>query len=122
MRAFPADEREIVSRLAMSLLSERTTPQTISLVAEMDGTVVGHVTFSPVTIEKHEDLQGYTLAPLGVAPDHQKRRIGSRLIENGIQRLPGMGVNILFVYGDNLPSRSLASHRYATRYCGNHAG
>ena len=98
--AFPESEREIVSKLAINLLSERTTPQTISLVAETEGAVVGHVAFSPVTIDNNENLQGYILAPLGVKPDYQKHCIGSKLIESGIQQLLKMGVNILFVYGD----------------------
>jgi putative acetyltransferase len=98
--AFPEGEREIVSKLAINLLFEETTPQTISLVAETEGVVVGHVVFSPVTIDNNENLQGYILAPLGVIPDYQGLRIGSRLIENGIQQLLKTGVNILFVYGD----------------------
>ena len=98
--AFPEGEREIVSKLAINLLSERTTPQTISLVAETKGAVVGHVAFSPVTIDNNEKLQGYILAPLGVKPDCQKRRIGSKLIESGMQQLIKTGINILFVYGD----------------------
>jgi putative acetyltransferase len=98
--AFSEGEREIVSKLAINLLSERTAPQTISLVAETEGAVVGHVAFSPVTIDNNENLQGYILAPLGVKPDYQKRRIGSKLVESGMQQLLIMGVNILFVYGD----------------------
>ncbi len=98
--AFPDGEREIVSKLAINQLSEETTPQTISLVAETDGTVVGHVAFSPVTIDTNENLQGYILAPLGVKPEYQKRCIGSKLIESGMHRLLEMEVNMLFVYGD----------------------
>lgn len=100
LRAFPEGEREIISKIAINLLSERTTPQTISLVAEIQGDVVGHVAFSPVTIDSNENLQGYILAPLGVKPDYQKQQIGSRLIESGIQELLKMQVYILFVYGD----------------------
>jgi putative acetyltransferase len=98
--AFAAGEREIVSKLAVNLLSEETTPQTISLVAESEGAVVGHVAFSPVTIGSNKNIQGYILAPLGVSPDYQKRCIGSKLIESGMQQLSRMGVDILFVYGD----------------------
>ena len=98
--AFAEGEREIVSKLAVNLLSEETTPQIISLVAETEGIVVGHVAFSPVTIDNNENFQGYILAPLGVKPDYQKRRIGSKLIESGMQQLSRMGVDILFVYGD----------------------
>ena len=62
--AFAEDERETVSKLAVNLLSEETTPQTISLVAESDGVVVGHVAFSPVAIDNNEKFQGYILALL----------------------------------------------------------
>ena len=98
--AFPEGEREIVSKLAIDLLAESTTPETISLVAETDNTVVGHVAFSPIKFDNNDNLQGYILAPLAVKPDYQKKRIGSSLIESGIQTLLKMGVNILFVYGD----------------------
>jgi len=97
---FPEGEREIVSKLAIDLLAEKTMPQTISLVAETDNTVVGHVAFSPVKFDNNDNLQGYILAPLAVMPDYQKKRIGSNLIESGIQILLKMEVDILFVYGD----------------------
>jgi putative acetyltransferase len=98
--AFAEGEREIVSKLAVNLLAEETTPHTISLVAESEGAVVGHVAFSPVTIGSNKNIQGYILAPLGVSPDYQKRCIGSKLIESGMQQLSRMGVDFLFVYGD----------------------
>ena len=104
LAAFAESEREIVAKLAIDLLSEETIPPTISLVAETEGAVAGHIAFSPVTTDnttrKNENLQGYILTPLGVKPDHQKRRIGSKLIESGIQQLSEMGVDILFVYGN----------------------
>jgi putative acetyltransferase len=69
-------------------------------VAETEGAVVGHVAFSPVTIGSNKNFQGYILAPLGVKPDYQHRRIGSKLIESGMQQLSRLDVDILFVYGD----------------------
>jgi len=54
-----------VSSLVANLLSEEVT---ISLVAETEGIVVGHVAFSPVTIDNNESFQGYILAPLEVIP------------------------------------------------------
>ena len=98
--AFAETERELVSRLAVDLLSEKATPPVISLVTESEGMVVGHVAFSPVTFDQNENLQGYILAPLGVKPDYQKRGVGSKLIESGLHRLSSLGVNIVFVYGD----------------------
>jgi len=98
--AFAEDEREAVSKLAVNLLAEDTTPQTISLVAESAGIVVGHVAFSPVSLDNGGNFRGYILAPVGVKPDYQKRGIGSKLIESGMQQLSRRGVDIIFVYGD----------------------
>ena len=98
--AFPEGEKQIVSTLAVNLLSEETNTKTISLVAEADGAVVGHIAFSPVTVNNNNSWKGYILAPLGVKPEYQKRDIGSKLIESGMERLAKMGVNVLFVYGD----------------------
>jgi len=100
LRAFPDSEKDIVSALAVDLLDENTTPQTISLLAEIDNNVVGHIAFSPVKIDNNDNLQGYILAPLAVLPDYQKRGVGSKLIESGIDALLKKGINILFVYGD----------------------
>ena len=46
--AFPENEREVVAALAQRLHDEATQPVTLSLVAEIDGAVCGHVVFSPV--------------------------------------------------------------------------
>ena len=100
LRAFSEDERQVVSTLAVNLLSEETSPEAFSLVAESDGVVVGHVAFSPVTVDNSEKWEGYILAPLGVKPEYQNRRFGSKLIESGMERLSEKGVNVLFVYGD----------------------
>lgn len=100
MHAFVGGEEVMVATLASNLLLEETSPKTIALVAEIDGKVVGHIAFSPVTFDTSKKLKGYILAPLGVKPEYQKRGIGSKLIESGIEQLSRKGVNILFVYGD----------------------
>ena len=100
LRAFSENEKQMVSTLAVNLLGEESNPETISLVAEVDSAVVGHIAFSPVTISNNKSWSGYILAPLGVKPEYQKRHIGSRLIKSGMERLSKMGVNVLFVYGD----------------------
>ena len=98
--AFPEGEGDIVAKIATDLLSGKTTPETISLVAEAGGVVVGHIAFSPVVIDNNEKLQGYILAPLGVKPEYQRCRTGSKLVEYGMQQLSAMGVNVVLVYGD----------------------
>lgn len=97
--AFPEEERDIVAKLASQLLSEEATPHIISLIAESNSNVVGHIALSPVKINQ-KNCQGYILAPLGVQPEYQNQSIGSQLIKNGIKMLTDMEVNILFVYGD----------------------
>lgn len=100
LHAFDREEKDLVATLASNLLREETIPETMALVAEIEGEVVGHIAFSPVTFNSNNKLKGYILAPLGVKPDYQKRGIGSKLIESGIEKLLRKGVNILFVYGD----------------------
>lgn len=98
--AFPRGEGEIVSNVALKLLVEETVPQTLSLVAEDAGLLVGHVAFSPVVIDADRNIQGYILAPLAVDEDHQKQGIGSSLVRSGIRQLSAMSVSLVFVYGD----------------------
>jgi putative acetyltransferase len=100
LSAFPHGEGDIVSQLAVDLLSEEAAPPVISLVAMTDDIVVAHVAFSPVRMRETQELIGYILAPLAVSPGHQKRGIGSCLVRSGIERLAETGADILFVYGD----------------------
>ena len=98
--AFPESERDMVAQLAADLLAEQTTPHILSLVAEIDGVLAGHVGFSPVFRTGVEAFRGYILAPLGVRPDVQKRGVGSELIRYGLRHLADEGVQVVFVYGD----------------------
>ena len=97
--AFPEEENESVATLAVELLAENSALPILSLVAEMEGAVVGHVAFSPLKIDNQAAIQAYILAPLAVRPDVQKQRIGTALVEYGMQKLSAMGVDIIFVYG-----------------------
>ncbi|HUW29741.1 MAG TPA: N-acetyltransferase [Sulfuriferula sp.] len=63
---------------------------TISLVAEVDGRVIGHIAFSPVTISDGT-LNWYGLGPVSVLPECQRKGIGSALIQEGISRLKALG-------------------------------
>lgn len=63
---------------------------TISLVAETDHQIVGHIAFSPVTINgKHGGWFG--LGPVSVDPDQQKQGIGRLLVEAGLKILREQG-------------------------------
>ncbi|MBN1265537.1 MAG: N-acetyltransferase [Anaerolineales bacterium] len=61
----------------------------ISLVAEIDGEIVGHIAFSPVTIA--DGTEGwYGLGPVSVLPEYQKQGIGKALINEGLSKLREM--------------------------------
>ena len=59
---------------------------TLSLVAEVDGRVVGHIAFSPVAISDGTQ-NWYGLGPVSVLPEYQRRGIGKALIQEGLSRL-----------------------------------
>lgn len=98
--AFPEGECDIVSKIALQMLEEQSVPPTISLVAEHAGALIGHVAFSPVEIDSDIKVQGFILAPLAVRSEHQKRGVGSGLVQKGIQQVSDMSAQFVFVYGD----------------------
>ena len=61
----------------------------VSLVAEMDGRVIGHIAFSPVTISDGT-RDWYGLGPVSVLPACQRQGIGKALIQKGLSRLREM--------------------------------
>ena len=71
----------------------------ISLVAETDGKVVGHIAFSPITISDGS-LNWYGLGPISVLPKYQKQGIGKSLILKGLSLLTGMGGQGCALVGD----------------------
>jgi putative acetyltransferase len=71
---------------------------TVSLVAELDGRVVGHVAFSPVSVSDGS-AGWYGLGPLSVLPDYQRQGIGGALLEQGLSRLKDLGARGCCVVG-----------------------
>ncbi len=61
----------------------------VSLVAEMDGRVIGHIAFSPVTISDGT-RNWYGLGPVSVLPVFQRQGVGKALIREGLSRLKDM--------------------------------
>lgn len=64
----------------------------ISLVAEDGGEIVGHVAFSPVTIDGAHD-NWFGLGPISVKPGRQRQGIGKALIAAGLKLLDKQGAN-----------------------------
>ena len=73
---------------------------TLSLVAEKDRYVVGHILFSPVTIETAAgQVTAIGLAPMAVLPDQQRKGIGARLVQEGLAELRRLGHDAVVVVG-----------------------
>lgn len=71
---------------------------TVSLVAEVEGRVVGHVAFSPVTVSDGS-TGWYGLGPVSVLPELQRQGIGTALVREGLSRLEDLGASGCCVVG-----------------------
>ena len=71
---------------------------TVSLVAELDGRLIGHIAFSPVTISDGT-RNWYGLGPVSVSPEYQRKGVGKALIQEGLSRLKNLNAQGCFVVG-----------------------
>lgn len=72
----------------------------LSLVAVEDGRVVGHIFFSPVSIESEDStFEALGLAPMAVLPEYQRRGVGSRLVREGLRECRRGGWKVVVVLG-----------------------
>lgn len=72
----------------------------VSLVAVEDGEVVGHIFFSPVSIESEDaDSSAMGLAPMAVVPEYQRQGVGSRLVREGLRACLRVGCDVVVVLG-----------------------
>lgn len=62
--------------------------------------IVGHILLSPVTIDGNREPRGLGLAPLAVAPAHQRRGFGARLVEGALRRARLLGYVYVVVLGN----------------------
>jgi putative acetyltransferase len=72
----------------------------ISLVAEVDARIVGHILFTPVTVaSKGETWAAMGLGPMAVEPAEQRRGVGSRLVRAGLDACRAIGGRVVVVLG-----------------------
>ncbi len=69
----------------------------LSLVATLNDRVVGHIMYSPLTVD--DKVTGAALGPMSVLPEHQRRGIGSKLVEAGNRKLKDSGCPFIIVVG-----------------------
>lgn len=79
-------------------LREQAQP-VVSLIAEENGAVVGHIMFTPVLLPGHPALKIMGLAPMAVNPQHQRKGIGSALVRAGLERCKQLGFGAVVVLG-----------------------
>jgi putative acetyltransferase len=93
-RAFGgSDESKLVDAI------RRSAHPVISLVAEIAGVSVGHILFSPVSIDVPNPPVALGLAPMAVLPERQRQGIGSKLIEAGLNECRRRGCEVVIVLG-----------------------
>ena len=72
----------------------------LSLVAEFEGKVIGHILFFPIwIIEDQNRYQSLSLAPMAVLPDYQRKGIGSQLVSKGLEISRELGFKSVIVLG-----------------------
>lgn len=69
----------------------------LSLVATLNGQVVGHIMYSPLSVGN--EVTGAALGPMAVLPEYQRQGIGSKLVEAGNQKLKEAGCPFVIVLG-----------------------
>lgn len=89
------DEAELVDTL------RRQDAVLLSLVADLDGHIVGHILFTPVVVEtpSGETLQAVGIGPLAVSPAMQRKGIGSLLMRAGLEACARQGHKLVFLLG-----------------------
>lgn len=78
----------------------------LSLVAEVDGKTVGHILFTPITVESPvKSSPAIILAPLAVFKEYRSVGAGSALVKEGIKRATEAGYTLMLVYGHRFYER-----------------
>lgn len=95
-----AFEREAEAQLVEALRADPDSIPELSLVAVLDGEIVGHILFSPIRIETAEgSIPAISLAPMAVLPEYQNQGIGSALVRWGLETCRNLEHRIVIVLG-----------------------
>lgn len=98
--AFGPDKGPVIAGLVNGLLADPTADPVLSLVAEADKRLSGHILFTRVRLTRPDSrVSARILAPLAVLPAVQNRGVGQKLIRHGFEVLKASGVDLVFVLG-----------------------
>jgi len=94
------DNREAEAGLVNAIRNTENFIPELSLVAEENGQIVGHILFSRIHIEtENGQVSALALAPMAVLPEYQKQRIGSEVVRRGLNECKRLGHAIVIVLG-----------------------
>jgi putative acetyltransferase len=97
-RAF--DGRDAESGLVTAIRKSDGFIPELSLVAEENGQIIGHILFSRIHIEtESRQIPAIALAPMAVLPEYQNQGIGSALVRHGLEECKRLGHQIVIVLG-----------------------
>jgi predicted N-acetyltransferase YhbS len=100
MSAFENAQGQEIVELVNGLLGDETAKPLLSLVAEINGKIVGHILFTRARLQPdYQDVSVRILAPLAVSREFQGKGIGGSLIMEGLKQLAQSGVGLVFVLG-----------------------
>lgn len=100
LQAF-GDHGRVVADLVESLRDALTPESGLSLVAECDRRIVGHVMFTRSLLDAPRRLvEVQVLSPLAVVPEFHGRGVGSALVRQGLEALAERAVPLVFLEGD----------------------
>lgn len=96
-----AFKRDIEAELVDRLRKTNYYHSELSLVADEDSEIVGHILFTRVVIKDgNKTYPALALAPVGVKEEAQKKGIGTLLIEEGLKKAKYLGHKAIVVLGD----------------------
>jgi predicted N-acetyltransferase YhbS len=89
------DESELIERIRNN---KNFIPE-LSLVAEENGKIVGHILFSKIKIIGEKEYESLVLAPMAILPELLRKGIGGRLIKEGLNKARELGFDSVIVLG-----------------------
>ena len=98
--SFSEEEAPVTYRVISQIVTDRVQPPSLCLGYDEGGELAGAISLSPVYFDDGPAISAYILAPLAVHEIHQGTGIATKLITRSKTDLIGMGVDLLFVYGD----------------------